>query len=202
MTADRIVGPSTFEAGRMRVVPRRDSGRFKEGVFGGDKVEVLIQDLLIKADLEGGHERCSRAQSGPDPVGSIGRHPGPARSQRTPLSLALCPDAVAGRYAGRRQRPVLDLPLGTPAATRGAAPARPQAGALPRHVPLLLRTTTSTRPSTWPRPNRCWAPGRKGPDRSEPWRSTASACAGVPRPGTTAARVCTWWRPLPASLGR
>src|SRR3982751_416962 len=70
------------------------------------------------------------------------------------------------------------------------------------YVPLLLRTTTSPRPSTWPRPNRCWAPGRKGPDRSEPWRSTASACAGVPRPGTTAARVCTWWRPLPASLGR
>src|SRR3982750_1550822 len=70
------------------------------------------------------------------------------------------------------------------------------------YVPLLLRTTTSTRPATWPRPNRCWAPGRKGPDRSEPWRSTASACAGVPRPGTTAARVCTWWRPLPASLGR
>src|SRR4051812_23420222 len=111
------------------------SGRFKEGVFGGDKVEVLIQDLLIKADLEGGHERFSRAQSGPDPVGSIGRHPGPARGQRTPLPLALCPDAVAGR----RQRSVLDLPLGTPAAARGALPARPQAGALPRHVPLLLQ---------------------------------------------------------------
>src|SRR4051812_24112498 len=44
-----------------------------------------------------------------------------------------------------------------------------------------------------------WA---QGPDRSEPWRSTVSACAGAPRPGTTAARVCTWWRPLPASLGR
>src|SRR3982750_3303560 len=63
-------------------------------------------------------------------------------------------------------------------------------------------TTTSTRPSTWPRPNRCWETGRKGQDRSEPWRSTASSCAGVPRPGTTAARVGTWWRPLPASLGR
>ena len=35
------------------------SGRFKEGVFGGDKVEVLIQDLLIEADQEGGYERCS-----------------------------------------------------------------------------------------------------------------------------------------------
>src|SRR3954453_19348467 len=66
----------------------------------------------------------------------------------------------------------------------------------------FYKALTSTRPSTWPRPNRCWAPGRKGPDRSEPWRSTASACAGVPRPGTTAARVGTWWRPLPASLGR
>src|SRR3954462_13052318 len=123
----------------VRAKPPLDPGRFKEGVFGGDKVEVLIQHLLIKADQEGGHERCSRAQSGSDPVGSIGRHPGPARSQRTPLSLALCPDAVAGRYAGRRQRPVLDLPLGTPAAARGAVPARPQAGALPRHVPLLLQ---------------------------------------------------------------
>jgi len=35
------------------------SGRFKEGVFGGDKVEVLIQHLLIEADQEGGYERCS-----------------------------------------------------------------------------------------------------------------------------------------------
>jgi hypothetical protein len=34
-------------------------GRFKEGVFGGDKVEVLIQHLLIEADQEGGYERCS-----------------------------------------------------------------------------------------------------------------------------------------------
>jgi hypothetical protein len=36
-----------------------DPGRFKEGVFGGDKVEVLIQHLLIEADQEGGYERCS-----------------------------------------------------------------------------------------------------------------------------------------------
>src|SRR3954454_11882969 len=122
-----------------RGFPLRTQGDSKKGVFGGDKVGLLIQDLLIEADREGGHERCSRAQSGPDPVGSLGRHPGPARSQRTPLSLALCPDAVAGRYAGRRQRPVLDLPLGTPAPARGAVPARPQAGALPRHVPLLLQ---------------------------------------------------------------
>src|SRR3954467_3028751 len=35
------------------------AGRFKEGVFGGDKVEVLIQPLLIEADQEGGYERCS-----------------------------------------------------------------------------------------------------------------------------------------------
>jgi hypothetical protein len=35
------------------------AGRFKEGVFGGDKVEVLIQHLLIEADQEGGYERCS-----------------------------------------------------------------------------------------------------------------------------------------------
>jgi hypothetical protein len=43
--------------------PRQDHlphpGRFKEGVFGGDKVEVLIQHLLIEADQEGGYERCS-----------------------------------------------------------------------------------------------------------------------------------------------
>src|SRR4051812_22823678 len=32
------------------------SGRFKGGVFGGDKVEVLIQHLLIEADQEGGYE--------------------------------------------------------------------------------------------------------------------------------------------------
>src|SRR4051794_10993096 len=65
----------------------------------------------------------------------------PARTAPAPRpgTLALCPDAVAGRHAGRRQRSVLDLPLGTPAAARGALPARPQAGALPRHVPLLLQ---------------------------------------------------------------
>jgi hypothetical protein len=38
---------------------RASTGRFKEGVFGGDKVEVLIQHLLIEADQEGGYERCS-----------------------------------------------------------------------------------------------------------------------------------------------
>src|SRR3954468_9677173 len=27
----------------------------------------------------------------------------------------------------------------------------------------FYKALTSTRPSTWPRPNRCWAPGRKGP---------------------------------------
>src|SRR3954465_12038614 len=84
-------------------------------------------------------------RAGPS-VGSLGRHPGPARGQRTPLPLALCPDAVAGRHAGRRQRSVLDLPLGTPAAARGALPARPQAGALPPHVPLLLQAPP-TQPS-------------------------------------------------------
>jgi hypothetical protein len=39
--------------------PSRGPGRFKEGVFGGDKVEVLIQHLLIEPDQEGGYERCS-----------------------------------------------------------------------------------------------------------------------------------------------
>ena len=31
-------------------------GDSKKGVFGGDKVELLIQDLLISFDQEGGHE--------------------------------------------------------------------------------------------------------------------------------------------------
>src|SRR3954453_22789905 len=46
-------------AARRNAGSGRPPGRFKEGVFGGDKVEVLIQHLLIEADQEGGYERCS-----------------------------------------------------------------------------------------------------------------------------------------------
>src|SRR4051812_41373216 len=73
-TGRRLLATEPKEGHRL-IPDGGDSGRFKEGVFGGDKAEVLIQDHLIEADQEGGYERCSRAQSGPDPVGSLGRHP-------------------------------------------------------------------------------------------------------------------------------
>src|SRR3954467_8620630 len=72
------------------------SGRFKEGVFGGDKVEVLIQDLLIEADqevvmsdaaeLSPGRTLWEALRGTPDRRGAKGR-PSPLRSVLT-LSLA------------------------------------------------------------------------------------------------------------------
>src|SRR3954469_3712027 len=73
-----------------------------------------------------------------------------AKGRRYPLRSVLTLSLAAMLAGGNDLCSIflLDLPLGTPAAARGAVPARPQAGALPRHVPLLLRTTTSTTTST------------------------------------------------------
>src|SRR3954466_10155000 len=145
------------------VAPSDSSGRFKEGVFGGDKVEVLIQDLLIEADQEVVMSDAAELSPGrtlwealgdiPDRRGAKGRR----YPLRSVLTLSLAAMLAGGNDLcsifrwGRRLPPEALYLLGLKRA--------------PCHAMYhyFYKALTSTRPSTWPRPNRCWAPGRKGP---------------------------------------
>src|SRR4051794_11049579 len=115
------------------VAPSDSSGRFKEGVFGGDKVEVLIQDLLIEADQEVVMSDAAELSPGRtlwEALGDIPDRRG-AKGRRYPLRSVLTLSLAAMLAGGNDLCSIFRW--GRRLAARGAVPARPQAGALPRH---------------------------------------------------------------------
>src|SRR3954467_2949279 len=108
VSALRFAAPSampivrhTRNSGSDKVPVRFRAGRFKEGVFGGDKVELLIQDLLIEADQEVVMSDAAELSPGRtlwEALGDIPDRRG-AKGRRYPLRSVL-PLSLAAMLAG------------------------------------------------------------------------------------------------------